>query len=76
MRAESLKLQGTLPTAIHGEDNMKELCGVNDMVGLQLGHPAQFSQQLGGEGQQGIKRKACRSCHERSPQVHAGKAAN
>lgn len=47
---------GTLPTAIHGEDNMKELCGVNDMVGLQRGHPAQFSQQLGGGGQQGEKR--------------------
>lgn len=25
---------------------MKELCRVNDMAGLQLGHPAQFSQQL------------------------------
>lgn len=48
---------------------MKELCGVNDTAGLQLGHPAQFTQQLG-ERQQGKKRK------ERSPQVHAGKAAN
>lgn len=35
---------------------MKELCGVNDMAGLQPGHPAQFSQQLGGERQPGKKR--------------------
>lgn len=28
---------------------MKELCRVNDMAGLQLGHPARFSQQLQGE---------------------------
>lgn len=53
---------------------MKELCGVNDMAGLQLGHPAQFSQQLG-ERQQEKKRNACHLCHERSPQVHAGESS-
>lgn len=51
-----------MPAAIHGEDNMKELCGVNDMAGLQPGHPAQFSQQLAGERQPGKKRERLAAC--------------